>query len=266
MTKPVVLVTGGSRGIGYAIAKKLHANGWKVAITSRDLGRAQQVASEIAEDVLGVEYEAPFRLQDQTVSAEARVVERVNEKLGTISALVNAAGISKDNLLLRLKLNDLDDLMLTNLYGPIQMSKVVLKGMIQQHKGEFNYYDIKFMYSYIVLDVGSIVTLGSVVGSQGNIGQTAYSASKAALIGVTHSMAKEVGNRNIRVNLVEPGFIETDMTASMSEKAKEKILRNIPLNRFGQAEEVANLVEFLVSDNGSYITGQCIRVDGGLII
>uniref|UniRef100_K3WIQ5 Ketoreductase domain-containing protein n=1 Tax=Globisporangium ultimum (strain ATCC 200006 / CBS 805.95 / DAOM BR144) TaxID=431595 RepID=K3WIQ5_GLOUD len=256
MATRVALVTGGSKGIGFAIAQQLRRSGWYVAITSRELVRAEDAAAKLinsdansSNEVLPLAYHAPSSFTTTTAPASdaAQLVARVTKELGPISALVNAAGISKDALLLRLQDRELEELLATNLVGPIQMCKAVAKGMMQQRKG-------------------SIINIGSVVGSNGNVGQTAYSASKSGLVGVTKSLAKEFGNRNIRVNLVEPGFIQTDMTAAMPDAARERIQSNIPLARLGTADEVAKLAAFLASDDASYITGQCIRVDGGLVI
>ncbi|OWZ03743.1 Carbonyl reductase [Phytophthora megakarya] len=238
----VALVTGGSRGIGFAVAQQLHRRGWQVAITSRDLRRAHDAAQQISSDVL------PLAYSWISNADAAQLVSQVSKALGTgPSALVNAAGISKDNLLLRLQDAELDELLLTNLVGPVHMCKAVAKGMMQRRQG-------------------SIINIGSVVGSAGNVGQVAYSASKSGLAGVTKTLAKEFGGRNIRVNLVEPGFISTDMTEAMADAARDRVLGNIPLARFGKADEVAQLVAFLVSDKAAYITGQCIRIDGGLVI
>ncbi|CAI5731536.1 unnamed protein product [Hyaloperonospora brassicae] len=248
---PVALVTGGSRGIGFAVAHELHRRGWRVALTSRDLKRAQEAAERISSTVLPLAYSCPRRGDDRGGDANAeaaQVVAQVAQQFGSSpAALVNAAGGTKDSLLLRLQQADLDELLLTNLVGPLYMSKAVAKGMIERRRG-------------------SIVNIGSVVGAAGNTGQVAYSASKSGLRGATKTLAKELGTRNIRVNLVEPGFIATDMTDAMAEAARERVLGNISLARFGTAHEVAQLVAFLASNEASYITGQCIRIDGGLVI
>ncbi|TYZ62774.1 hypothetical protein PybrP1_011631 [[Pythium] brassicae (nom. inval.)] len=247
----VALVTGGSSGIGFAVARLLHSRGWRVAITSRDLARAQQAADRIApsgDRLLPLAYHAPISAGSASPHNDATaVVAKVAQEFGAVSALVNAAGVSRDSLLLRLRDSELDELLHTNLAGPILMTKAVAKGMIQQRRG-------------------SIVTIGSVVGAAGNAGQTAYSASKAGLAGATKSLAKELGSRGVRVNLVEPGFIATAMTDAMPAAARERVLPSVPLGRLGSPDDVAQLVAFLASDDASYITGQCIRIDGGLVL
>ncbi|KAF0690368.1 Aste57867_18203 [Aphanomyces stellatus] len=241
--KRIALVTGGSRGIGFAVAQKLHAEGWLVALTARCQKRASDAAASISPEVIGIAYDA-----SDSNSAVAAIREVGERHGGAITGLVNAAGETHNALLLRLREVDAQRMLQTNLLGPMLMSKATAKGMLQQKQG-------------------SIVNIGSVVGSEGNAGQCAYSASKAGLLGLTTSLAKELGPKNIRVNLVEPGFIATEMTATnMTDEARHRTMDQIVLGRFGKPEDVANIVAFLLSDQAAYITGQCLRVDGGLVI
>ncbi|OQR90659.1 carbonyl reductase [Thraustotheca clavata] len=247
MKNRLALVTGGSRGIGYSIARQLYEDGWNVAITSRCLDRAKEAAASIGTDVIGVAYEA------STAGSAEVVLDAVLKASDNtpVTGLVNAAGITNNSLLLRLDQNHVHQLLETNLVGPLFMTKAVAKGMLKQRLGMLSY--------------RSIVTLGSVVGSKGNVGQTAYSLSKAGLVGLTNSLAKELGPKNIRVNLVEPGFIMTDMTMNhMTQEAREKTIAQTALRRLGEPQDVAHLVAYLLSDRSQYITGQCIRIDGGL--
>ncbi len=175
------------------------------------------------------------------------MVERIIEKFGKIDVLVNNAGITKDMLIMRMKKEDFEDVININLIGTFNVTKNVIPYMVKQRRGK-------------------IINLSSVVGISGNAGQTNYSASKAGIIGFTKSLAKELGSRNILVNAVAPGFIETDMTNILKDEVKEEISKNIPLKRTGTVNDVANVIKFLASDDSSYITGQVINIDGGMQI
>lgn len=237
------LVTGGSRGIGKSIALKLAELGANVAITySRSADAAEEVVKEMK--VFGVK---AIALQADAVDfarADEVVTEIVNE-WGSLDILVNNAGITKDNLLLRMDEKAWDDVINTNLKSVFNYSKAVAKPMMRARSG-------------------SIINISSVVGISGNAGQSNYAASKAGMIGFTKSFAKELASRNIRANVIAPGYITTEMTGSLDEKVLEAIQTETPLGRAGEPEEIANSVAFLASEWSSYITGEVIRVDGGM--
>jgi 3-oxoacyl-[acyl-carrier protein] reductase len=237
------LVTGASRGIGEAIAKKLAESGANIAFTY--LSSAEKaMALENALHTTGVK--AIGYKSDASSFAEAeKLVGNVLMEFQTIDIVVNNAGITRDNLIMRMSEQQWDEIMTTNLKSVFNISKNVVKPMMKQRSG-------------------SIINLSSIVGITGNAGQTNYAASKAGVIGFTKSLAKELGSRNIRCNAIAPGFIETDMTHGISEEMKEQFKKNIPLGRYGSAEEVAKVVLFLASDLSSYVNGQVISVCGGL--
>ena len=241
----VALITGGTRGIGKAIAIKLSKSGYDIAINYRkENDELNKFKNEIEEN--GVKCALVKGDVSKFEECEVFVKETV-EKLGSIDVLINNAGITKDMLLMRMKKNDFCSVIDTNLVGTFNVTKNVIGYMMKARHG-------------------NIVNISSVVGISGNSGQTNYSASKAGIIGFTKSLAKEVASRNIRVNSVAPGFIETDMTNVLKDDIKDEISKNIPLKRMGKAEDVANVVNFLVSDESSYITGQVINVDGGMLM
>ncbi|SHL05358.1 3-oxoacyl-[acyl-carrier-protein] reductase [Selenomonas ruminantium] len=241
----VALVTGASRGIGRAIALKLAAEGAKVAINyAGNTAKAEEVKAEIEKNG-GQAILVQADVAD-AVAVEAMVNATV-EAFGQIDILVNNAGITRDGLLMRMKDEDFDAVINTNLKGVFYCTKLVSKLMMKKRSGR-------------------IINMASVVGLMGNAGQTNYAAAKAGVIGFSKSAAKELAARGITVNMVAPGFIDTDMTAAMTDKAREMTLTGIPLNRMGTPEDVANAVAFLVSDNASYITGQVINVDGGMVM
>jgi 3-oxoacyl-[acyl-carrier protein] reductase len=234
-----VIVTGGTRGIGKAVASGFAAAGAQVILTGRDATTAQAVAAELDGDVQGLELDVANVESVQKFFAEAL------ERLGGLDILVANAGITRDKLVMALKDEDWDDVLGTNLRGAFLCVREAIRPMIRNRGGR-------------------IIGVSSVIGLTGNPGQGNYAASKAGLIGLMKSLAQEVASRNITVNAVAPGMIETDMSANLPEKAREAIASRIPAGRAGSAQEVASAVMFLASDDASYITGEVLRVDGGL--
>ncbi|MFN2549859.1 MAG: 3-oxoacyl-ACP reductase family protein [Myxococcales bacterium] len=240
----VALVTGGSRGIGRATVVRLAEGGAKIAIAyaGNDTAAAEASQAAMTAGAAGVHL-VKFDVGDPAACASA--VEEVVGKLGALHVLVNNAGISIDGLILRYKPDDLRRTLQVDLESAFHLSKAAARPMMKQ-KG------------------GSIVTLTSVVGEQGNAGQTAYSMAKAGLIGLTKSLARELGSRNIRVNAVSPGWIETDMTRELPDAAKKAMAEGAALGRAGTTREVAEAIAFLASDRSAFITGEVLRVNGGL--
>ena len=241
----VALITGAARGIGKAIAKKFAENGYNVVINYVSAKTDIKTLTKEFED-LGVKVLLVKADVSNKEEAEGLVNQTI-EKFGKIDVLVNNAGITKDNLLMRMSEEDFEKVLDINLKGTFLITKFATKYMMKKR-------------------CGSIVNLASVVGIAGNAGQCNYSASKAGVIGFTKSIAKELASRNIRANAVAPGFIKTDMTDVLSDNVKENINSQIPLKRMGTAEEVAKLVYFLGTAESSYITGQVINVDGGMVM
>ena len=239
------LITGASRGIGRAIAETLAAQGAKVAINYAGNVKAAEEAKAAIEAAGGEAILVKADVSDPAAVQE--MISTVTEAFGQIDILVNNAGITRDGLLMRMKDEDWDAVISTNLKGVYNCTKAVTKLMMRKRYGR-------------------IVNMTSVVGITGNAGQTNYSAAKAGVIGFSKSAAKELSSRGITVNMVAPGFIDTDMTAVLPEKVKEEMAAGIPLGRIGKAQDVANAVLFLVSDQASYITGQVVNVDGGMVM
>ena len=234
-----VFITGSSRGIGLAIAHKFASLGANVVLNSR---------GEISEELLA-EFK-PYGVKVLAISGDVsdftdakRMVDQAIEGLGSVDVLVNNAGITQDTLMLKMTEVDFEKVLKVNLTGAFNMTQAVLKQMLKAREG-------------------AIINMSSVVGLMGNIGQANYAASKAGLIGFTKSVAREVANRNVRVNAIAPGMIESDMTAVLSDKVKDAMLAQIPMKQFGQAEQVADVTAFLASQD--YLTGQVIAIDGGL--
>jgi 3-oxoacyl-[acyl-carrier protein] reductase len=237
----VTLVTGASRGIGRAVARELAARGAIVYLGARDESKLAEAVAEIGA-AGGQGVAVPLNVAERA-SVEA-ALDGILKAHGRLDHLINNAGITRDNLLLRMKPEEWADVLATNLTGAFHCTQLALKPMIRQRYGR-------------------IVNVASVVGLLGNAGQANYAASKAGLVGFTKSVAREVASRSITVNAVAPGFIETDMTGAMTDKAREAVTASIPMGRVGQAEDVAGVVAFLLSDAAAYMTGQVLAVDGG---
>ena len=239
------LVTGASRGIGKAIALKLASLGANLVLNYRS---SETEAMEVEKEVKKMGVDAISIIGDISKLEDVEnLVSVAKEKFGSVDIMVNNAGITKDTLILRMKEEDFDKVIDVNLKGVFNCLKTITPVMVRQKHGK-------------------IINLSSVVGISGNAGQVNYAASKAGVIGMTKSLAKEVGSRGINVNAVAPGFIETDMTEVLGDKYKEEIKKNIPLKKLGKPEDVANVVAFLASESSDYITGQVIHVDGGMLM
>ncbi|EDP74632.1 3-oxoacyl-[acyl-carrier-protein] reductase [Hydrogenivirga sp. 128-5-R1-1] len=237
------LVTGSTRGIGKATAYRLSEAGAKVVVTGRSEDRAREVAKEISDSTGNEVFSVALDIGSKESIEEA--LKRVNEEVGGVDILVNNAGINRDTLFIRMKYEDWDEIIRVNLTGTFLITQLVVKGMLKKKWGR-------------------VINMSSVVAFIGNVGQANYSAAKAGLVGFTKTLAKELAPRNITVNAIAPGFIETDMTENLPEEIKQGFLNQIPMNRFGKSEDVANVVLFLASDLSSYITGEVIHVNGGL--
>lgn len=245
MAEKVALVTGASRGIGRGIALELASKGYAVAI---NYSGNEEKANEVAEAVRELGQKALVVKADVSVESDVKeMVKSVINEFGSLDVLVNNAGITRDNLLMRMKEAEFDQVIDTNLKGVFLCMKTVSRQMMKQRSGK-------------------IINISSVVGLSGNPGQINYVAAKSGVIGMTKTAAKELASRNISVNAVAPGFIDTDMTDELSDSIKEELFKLIPLQRLGKVEDVAKVVAFLASDDASYITGQTLQVDGGMVM
>ena len=235
------LVTGSTRGIGRGIAQALAECGARVAVVGRDQGKAEEAAAALGHGAQG------FAADVSDTAQVTALVEKVEGAFGAVDILVNNAGLTRDNLLLRIKDDDWDAVLDANLKGAFAAIRAATRGMMKRRWGR-------------------VINISSVVGITGNKGQANYSASKAGLIGLTKAVAQELASRNILVNAVAPGFIETDMTAALTAEARASLSERIPLGRLGTAADVAGAVAFLASEHASYITGQVLVVDGGMVM
>jgi len=237
----VALVTGSTRGIGRSIADMLAECGARVAVVGRDAAKAQEIAAQVAGEARG------FACDVADIASVSALVAQVEAAFGSVDILVNNAGLTRDNIMLRLKDDDWDAVIDANLRGAFATIRAATRGMMKRRWGR-------------------IINIASVVGLVGNKGQTNYAASKAGLIGLTKSVAKEFASRNILANAIAPGFIETDMTNAMMPEARAALIGSIPLERLGSPKDIAAMVAFLASEHASYITGQVLVVDGGMVM
>lgn len=241
MDKNIALVTGASRGIGRAIAEQLAADEFFVIGTATSDQGAEAIAAYLGDAGTGI------KLNVADPDSIDTVIKTINDDFGTPNVLVNNAGITRDNLLMRMKDDEWDEIIATNLSSVFRMSKAVLRGMMKAKTGR-------------------IINISSVVGATGNAGQANYAAAKAGIVGFSKSLAKEVGSRGITVNTVAPGFIDTDMTRELAEEHKQLLLSSIPLGRLGDAKEIAYAVSYLASERAAYITGETLHVNGGMFM
>ncbi len=237
----IALVTGASRGIGAAIAAALAAAGATVIGTATSQGGADGISATLGSSGRG----AVLNIADE--ESVQILIKDIQANEGAPLILVNNAGITRDNLLIRMKAEEWDDVLETNLTGTFRVSKACLRGMMKAKRGR-------------------MLNIASVIGVTGNAGQANYAASKAGLIGFSKSLAREIGSRNITVNVVAPGFIDTDMTKDLPEEQKTAMLSNIPLSRLGESQDIANAVLFLASSAGAYVTGETLHVNGGMLM